>query len=98
MTVTDENGVFHLSGCAKDINWVGFIHKNHPDPYLLVKHNCNSNHISKFKVQMPKVFVPESYDAGLIDLDNERQILDPNDIDNFEKFSTLIDSSGQEFK
>lgn len=74
VTVSDEGGAFHLSGCAKDINWL-FFHNNHPDPYLKIKHSCNRYQTTTFSIKIPKVFVPETYDIGMIDLDTERQVL-----------------------
>lgn len=81
MTLTNEEGVFHLSGCAKDFNW--FIHINHPDPYIRITHKCKRPYGSKFEINLPKKFMPDTIDVGLIDLDNEIQIWDRDMIDSY---------------
>lgn len=76
-TITEEDGTFSLSGCAGDFNWS--FRQNHPEPYLRIKHACNSRP-QTLVINLKKVFAPESQDVGLILLDSGRQILDPDEM------------------
>jgi len=74
--VHEESGLFDVSGCASDFDWVPGI-PNRPELYITVKHFCNTDDDGEgeTKVVMPifRVFQPNTYDYHIdhpIVLDN----------------------------
>ncbi|KAI6189397.1 hypothetical protein M3Y97_00003600 [Aphelenchoides bicaudatus] len=66
---TNREGIFHLSGCANDPDILLGLYKNKPEPYLLLKHHCNTPNGEWIQLPIFSVFQPAVYDAGYIDLE-----------------------------
>lgn len=68
VTFTNDDGTFQLDGCGSDLNWLPGI-ENDPDPYIRIRHYCNSEQGENLELPEFYEFVPNSHDVGIIDLD-----------------------------
>ncbi|VDD86239.1 unnamed protein product [Enterobius vermicularis] len=68
VTFTDEDGMFQLDGCGDDFDWVPGI-PNDPEPYVQILHYCNSEKGDIITLPEFRVFVPQTYELGIIELD-----------------------------
>lgn len=68
VTFTDEEGTFKLDGCADDFDWLPGV-PNLPEPYIQIKHYCNSDAGETIRLPEFDVFVPDTYDVGILELD-----------------------------
>lgn len=68
VTFTSEDGSFQLDGCGEDIDWVPGI-PNNPEPYLQILHYCNRQTGEIIKLPPFRIFVPNTYEVGTVDLD-----------------------------
>uniref|UniRef100_A0A915EJB6 Uncharacterized protein n=1 Tax=Ditylenchus dipsaci TaxID=166011 RepID=A0A915EJB6_9BILA len=65
--LTSMDGSFELTGCADD---VGFGLSNNPDPYVRIRHFCNTDSDGQV-IELPEftTFVPDNHNLGIINLD-----------------------------
>ncbi|CAD5221121.1 unnamed protein product [Bursaphelenchus okinawaensis] len=68
VTFTDEDGTFKLDGCGDDFDWIPGV-PNVPEPYLQIRHFCNSEKGETIRLPEFDVFVPDTYDVGILELD-----------------------------
>ncbi|CAD5228659.1 unnamed protein product [Bursaphelenchus xylophilus] len=68
VTFTDEDGTFKLDGCGDDFDWLPGV-PNVPEPYLQIRHFCNSEKGETIRLPEFDVFVPDTYDVGILELD-----------------------------
>lgn len=68
ITFTNEDGTFTLDGCGDDHDWIPGI-MNDPEPYLQILHYCNNENGDVVRMPLKRIFAPDSYDLGTIDLD-----------------------------
>ncbi|KAI6212059.1 hypothetical protein M3Y96_00500100 [Aphelenchoides besseyi] len=73
VTFTDSDGKFHLDGCGDDFNWLPGV-PNLPDPYVTIKHYCNSPKGETIKFPEFDTFAPNSHDLGIIVLDDQHSL------------------------
>lgn len=57
VTFTEADGSFKLDGCGDDFNWLPGV-PNLPDPYITIKHYCNSEKGETIRLPEFDVFVP----------------------------------------
>ena len=69
VSFTDEDGTFQLDGCGDDFDWFPGI-SNPPEPYVQIRHYCNSDKGETIQLPEFRTFVPDSYDLGVIELDD----------------------------
>lgn len=69
VTFTERDGTISLDGCGADFDWLPGV-SNPPDPYIIIRHNCNG--VAGEILELPEfnTFVPDSYDLGIIELDS----------------------------
>lgn len=60
--------MFQLDGCGDDFDWVPGI-PNDPEPYVQILHYCNSEKGDIITLPEFRVFVPQTYELGIIELD-----------------------------
>ncbi|CAP24305.2 Protein CBR-TTR-53 [Caenorhabditis briggsae] len=70
VTFSNDDGRFQLDGCGDDFDWIPGI-KNVPEPYIEIRHYCNSEKGDIFQLPEFSTFVPNTYDIGTIVLDKE---------------------------
>jgi hypothetical protein len=70
VTFTETDGSFKLDGCGDDFNWLPGV-PNLPDPYITIKHYCNSEKGETMRLPEFDVFVPDTYDIGILVLDEQ---------------------------
>uniref|UniRef100_A0A914ZGR7 Uncharacterized protein n=1 Tax=Parascaris univalens TaxID=6257 RepID=A0A914ZGR7_PARUN len=73
VTFTNEDGSFQLDGCGDDFDWIPGI-PNDPEPYIQILHYCNSEQGDVIILPRFHVFVPQTYELGVIDLDEPIQV------------------------
>ncbi|VDO60576.1 unnamed protein product [Heligmosomoides polygyrus] len=71
VTFTTEDGRFQLDGCGDDFDWVPGL-SNKPEPYVEIRHYCNSDVGETITLPEFKVFVPKTYELGVIILDRPK--------------------------
>jgi len=81
ITFTDHEGSFQLDGCGDDFNWIPGI-SNLPDPFVRIHHQCNNNQGEILDLPGFHVFVPETHDVGIVQLDNTLGLNSPVDTHN----------------
>jgi hypothetical protein len=67
VTFSEHDGKFEVHGCGYDPNWL-FI-RNWPDPYLQIRHYCNSVEGDILELGEFDTFTPQTHAAGDIGLD-----------------------------
>ncbi|KHN77324.1 Transthyretin-like protein 15 [Toxocara canis] len=73
VTFTNEDGSFQLDGCGDDFDWIPGI-ANDPEPFIQILHYCNSDQGDVIMLPRFRVFVPQTYELGIIDLDKPIQV------------------------
>uniref|UniRef100_A0A914W1D9 Uncharacterized protein n=1 Tax=Plectus sambesii TaxID=2011161 RepID=A0A914W1D9_9BILA len=68
VTFANEDGSFTVEGCGYDRDWLPFV-TNDPEPYIQIRHNCNTDDGETLILPGFKTFVPDTYEAGTIKLD-----------------------------
>ncbi|KAF7640450.1 hypothetical protein Mgra_00000269 [Meloidogyne graminicola] len=71
VTFTEPDGTFQLDGCGSDFNWFPGV-PNNPDPYIQIRHYCNSAKGETLELPEFNTFVPKTHDVGIIVLDSNR--------------------------
>jgi hypothetical protein len=72
VSFTDEDGTFQLDGCGDDFDWFPGV-QNLPEPFLQIRHYCNSDKGETIELPEFNTFVPDTYDIGVIELDEVAQ-------------------------
>ncbi|PAV91754.1 hypothetical protein WR25_09257 [Diploscapter pachys] len=52
LTSKDE-GIFKVEGCSSDHDWLGPLHRNRPEWYLVIIHSCNHKAVSPYQSISP---------------------------------------------
>uniref|UniRef100_A0A7E4UPP5 Transthyretin-like family protein n=1 Tax=Panagrellus redivivus TaxID=6233 RepID=A0A7E4UPP5_PANRE len=68
VSFTEEDGTFQLDGCGDDFNWLPGV-DNVPEPYIQIRHFCNSPKGETIQLPVFETFVPETHDIGILELD-----------------------------
>jgi len=68
ISFTETDGSFKLDGCGDDFNWLPGV-PNLPDPYITIRHYCNSEKGETIRLPEFDVFVPDTFDLGVMELD-----------------------------
>ncbi|CAJ0579609.1 unnamed protein product, partial [Mesorhabditis spiculigera] len=69
VTFTSESGLFQLDGCGDDFDWLPGL-KNRPEPYVQIRHYCNSAEGETITLPEFTTFVPDTFEIGEIRLDS----------------------------
>ncbi|KAL7073004.1 hypothetical protein ACQ4LE_008091 [Meloidogyne hapla] len=72
ITFTEPDGSFQLDGCGKDFDWIPGVVPNLPDPYIQIRHYCNSAKGETLVLPEFNTFVPNTHDVGIIVLDSNK--------------------------
>uniref|UniRef100_A0A914I7Q3 Uncharacterized protein n=1 Tax=Globodera rostochiensis TaxID=31243 RepID=A0A914I7Q3_GLORO len=70
VTFTEPDGTFQLDGCGNDMNFIPGI-PNYPDPFVRIVHYCNSEKGETIELPEFRIFVPDTYDVGILVLDEK---------------------------
>jgi len=68
VTFTESDGTFKLDGCGDDFDWFPGV-PNLPEPYLQIRHYCNSEKGETIRLPEFSNFVPDTHDIGVLELD-----------------------------
>uniref|UniRef100_A0A7I4YLE8 Transthyretin-like family protein n=1 Tax=Haemonchus contortus TaxID=6289 RepID=A0A7I4YLE8_HAECO len=68
VTFSTEDGRFQLDGCGDDFDWIPGL-SNKPEPYVEIRHYCNSDLGETITLPQFNVFVPKTHELGVIILD-----------------------------
>lgn len=97
VSFTEQDGSFQLDGCGDDFNWFPGV-ENPPEPYVQIRHFCNSEAGETLELPAFETFVPETHDIGILELDSESQNLDiPSRKNKNSKEVHVAEPSGNEF-
>ena len=77
VTFSNEEGRFQLDGCADDQNWLPGV-DNIPEPYIKIRHYCNSERGETIELPEFTTFAPNTYDLGTIILDTQKSAPPPS--------------------
>ncbi|KAL3123425.1 hypothetical protein niasHT_004597 [Heterodera trifolii] len=79
VSFTEQDGTFQLDGCGNDMNFLPGV-PNLPDPFVRILHFCNSEEGETIELPEFRIFVPDTYDLGILVLDQKTL---PNSTVNF---------------
>ncbi|KAE9421774.1 hypothetical protein Angca_000713, partial [Angiostrongylus cantonensis] len=68
VTFSTDDGRFQLDGCGDDFDWIPGL-SNKPEPYVQIRHYCNSDEGEVITLPEFRVYVPKTHDMGTIILD-----------------------------
>ncbi|KAH7708906.1 Transthyretin-like family protein [Aphelenchoides avenae] len=68
VTTTKDDGSFQLEGCGDDFDWFPGV-ANNQEPYVQIRHYCNSDRGETIKMPIFSTFVPNQYEMGVVELD-----------------------------
>ncbi|VDM57551.1 unnamed protein product [Angiostrongylus costaricensis] len=71
VTFSADDGRFQLDGCGDDFDWIPGL-SNKPEPYVEIRHYCNSDEGEVISLPEFRVFVPKTHDMGTIVLDKPK--------------------------
>uniref|UniRef100_A0AC34QEB8 Uncharacterized protein n=1 Tax=Panagrolaimus sp. JU765 TaxID=591449 RepID=A0AC34QEB8_9BILA len=97
VSFTEQDGSFQLDGCGDDFNWFPGV-ENIPEPYIQIRHFCNSERGETIELPVFDTFVPETHDIGIMELDTEEpKPIDVNKKDMKEEVVHTSDDSKEIF-